>query len=95
MTALKLTAYKGVDPEDGTDTLMVTVHNPETPEQIDCIAFGADENGLEAINDPEGVKVAISIGIWQLGKAQPIAHEFLAMPTTVQLWQETLEGAEA
>lgn len=95
MTTLKLTAYKGVNPEDGSDTLMVTVTSPEHPDMVDCIAFAADEIGLEAISDPEGVKVALSIGIWRMGKARPIALDFLAMPTTVQLWQETVEGGEA
>lgn len=92
---LKLTMYKGVDPEDGTATYVATLHHPETPEQIDCAAWGdnpGDTAGLELANDPEAVKMSLDLGVYRLGKAAPIAHQFLAMPTTEQLWQVDVEG---
>lgn len=95
---LKLTMYKGVDPEDGTATYVATLHHPDTPEQIDCAAWGddldipGDTTGLDLANDSEQVQIALAMGVYQLGKAQPIAHQFLAMPTTEQLWQIDVEG---
>lgn len=92
MANLKLTAYQGIDPEGGTGVYMVTIHDPDTPDNIDCIAMRVDENSTEAINDPEGVKIVLSVGIWRAGKARPIAHQFLAMETTKQLWQIDVQG---
>jgi len=93
MTTLKLTAYAGKDPEDGTGTYMVTLTDPAYPEQVDCFAMAADENSDVAIRDVEGVQIALSVGIWRFGKAQPIAHQFLAQPGLETLWQIDVEGA--
>lgn len=89
---LKLTAYKGTDPEDGSGTYMITLTDPGTPDALDCFAMTVDEHSDHAIQDIEGVKMAFALGIWRLGRAQPIAHEFLTMPTTEQLWQTDVEG---
>lgn len=92
MAQLKLTAYQGIDPEDGDGTYMVTIHNPETPDIIDCYAMGVDANSQECMADIEGVKMALATGIWRPGKAQPIALQFLAMPETKVLWEVDVEG---
>lgn len=94
MATLKLTAYKGIDPEDGTGVYMITLGDPATPDEIDAFAFGVDDDGGDkAILDIPGCQMAFALGIWQLGKATPIAHQLLAQDTTEQLWQVDVEGS--
>lgn len=89
---IKITAYKGFDPDDNTPTFLVTLGTTEFPDKIDCFAGEYDDNAEQALNDSDAVLMALQLGIWRAGKAQPVAFKFLEDPRTEQLWQVTSPG---
>lgn len=86
---IKITAYKGLDPEDNTPTFLVTLSSDEFPDKIDCFAGDYNDDAEKALGNPDACVLALQLGIWRTGRAQPIALKFLEDPRTEQLWQRT------